>query len=364
MHVGCVYWQYSNLLATIVKDTDMEDSKQEQTAPVAATENLGNYVLSDEDILAYEKKVKADADGFMPLVGEPIPTAVIREEYDTEKDATIKATLDEFLAKNETYRTIKKDGNCFYRAYAFRLLELVYQDRYCLPEGQNPKERGQWGLALERRLDSTKGLLEEQGYSIDLLIDFYNVIVELLHLEVELESEGNGSSSLDKAIELSEILVKDLSEENTESLSVKGELYLSLLYRKFSEQHVSDAIVSYMRIIIGCELLRASFVYGAFVGDLDDDSPGPGEILRSFVSRDVIPMDIDADDVQVTAAANVLGVTIGIVSIIHRSGKLQEYDVEPGLSGMPLSAPEGVTFGQKKVHLLFRPGHYEILYQK
>ncbi|KAJ3276035.1 OTU domain, ubiquitin aldehyde binding [Terramyces sp. JEL0728] len=59
-------------------------------------------------------------------------------------------------------RTIKKDGNCFYRAFAFRFCELLRDQ----PTEIKNK--------LVEKCVATKDLLSQTGYDLSIMEDFYD----------------------------------------------------------------------------------------------------------------------------------------------------------------------------------------------
>lgn len=261
---------------------------------------------SDEDILRFEKQIREEADGNMPLVGEKTPIMSLILQYE-DSDEVFKTKVNTISFNHSHFRTIKKDGNCFYRATAFRLIELLYE-----------YYNTDWATLMIDRLDKTKILMESQGYDMELLGDFYEPL---------------------------SVFLRDIESYKISGKSNKKDTLTS----DYNIEHISDTIVCYLRLVTGAELKKADFIFSSFLPDTYDS-------IASFVSNEVEPMSLEADQLQVSALANALGIEIKIANLDHSGKDLNYHSIEPGLSSEVILA-DGPTVG-----LLFKPGHYEILY--
>ncbi|KAJ3309162.1 OTU domain, ubiquitin aldehyde binding [Boothiomyces sp. JEL0838] len=187
-------------------------------------------------------------------------------------------------------RTIKKDGNCFYRAFAFRFCELV--------RDQPPELKDK----LIQKCVSTKDLLAQTGYDLSILEDFYDPFYEALSSD------------------------KDLLEI-------------------FTTEYLSDTIVCFLRILTAALLKRDRELYEVFVLD-------SYPTLEAFISACVEPMYVESDQIHIVAMANTFNITIRVGNLdTTPTEKINYHEISPmdGESTLSLS-------------LLFRPGHYDILY--
>ena len=77
--------------------------------------------------------------------------------------------------------------------------------------------------------------------------------------------------------------------------------------------------------------------------------------LQSFISSQVEPMNVESDQIHIVAMANALNCSFKIANLDHsmvgESG-INYHEIAP--------RDEKDSF---KIHLLFRPGHYDVLYQ-
>ncbi|KAJ3129956.1 OTU domain, ubiquitin aldehyde binding [Nowakowskiella sp. JEL0407] len=247
--------------------------------------------LSDEDILKYEKEIKS-SEISKPLVSEIETFEHLIQEY-ASGDPIFSQKIQSLVESCIGLRTIRKDGNCFYRAFGYRFCETLQQ---------NP----QWRNVAIARVRATKDLLSSTGYDIEILQDF------LEPFEDALKPDAN-------------------------------------VLQLFQTEYISDTIVCYLRLASAAELKKNRDLYEAFVLD---SYPS----LDLFISSQVEPMNIEADQMHLVAVANVFGVTIKVANLDASStndGKMNYHEISPMI---PLEGTESFV-----VPLLYRPGHYDIL---
>ena len=88
-----------------------------------------------------------------------IETLVIEYENSIYRDST-----REFSKTVKEWRTVRRDGNCFYRSFLFRLFEEYLLER-------NEKLHAK----ILKLVEESKKLCEDNGVSWLVLEDFYNV---------------------------------------------------------------------------------------------------------------------------------------------------------------------------------------------
>ncbi|KAJ1557172.1 OTU domain, ubiquitin aldehyde binding, partial [Nowakowskiella sp. JEL0078] len=188
-------------------------------------DELNNYKdVSDEEILKFERSIKAE-ESAKPLVSPISSFNALLLEY-KNASSVFTSKLKSLTELHTGLRSIRKDGNCFYRAFGFRFAELVHQ---------NP----QWRNAAILRASQTKDLLSETGYDISILEDFWEPFNEALKPE-------------------------------------------SIFEISFTTEYLSDTIVCYLRLATAAELKKNRDMYEAFV--LDSYSS-----LESFIGSQVEP---------------------------------------------------------------------------
>jgi len=121
-----------------------------------------------------------------------------------------------------------------------------------------------------------------------------------------------------------------------------------LLLEAFQLTEVSNSVVLYLRLLASAQIRVDPDSYVPFLVDFQMD---PLEFCETFVER----LGVDADDIQVAALSQVLGVPI----------KLGRFETSnPGRNGIDfVTYDNGWSAGNTdSIVLLRRPGHFELLY--
>ncbi len=164
---------------------------------------------TDEELLAFERAVKAPfCTPDIPRIGELAGWTGLEAEY--ASGLPIYAQKLAHLAS--TYRGMRacwRDGNCFYRAFAFRLSELLLHHR-------GPAGDAAFAQAVLARARETREWVVEGGYDSSIIEDFWEPWEQVL------------GSAPDHAA----------------------------LLATFNTEHLSDTIVCYLRILTGATLKR------------------------------------------------------------------------------------------------------------
>jgi ubiquitin thioesterase protein OTUB1 len=200
--------------------------------------------------------------------------------------------------KYKSYRAIRRDGNCYYRAFLFALCEkLLHQPNM-----------------LARILDFARNSIEEvtkYGYDRFAVETFHEELVDLL----EFVSTGPSVEHLQTR----------LNEENASS----------------------DYSCWFLRCITSSYIKKDPDRFIHFIDDPQYSS------VESFCAREVDPMGRESGEIQVLALAESFGVCVNIEYLDGRDlqqGHLVKHSFGP---------QEDDAFG---ICLLYRPGHYDILY--
>ncbi|ORY39964.1 cysteine proteinase [Rhizoclosmatium globosum] len=233
---------------------------------------------SDADILAHQKAVAA------PFLSAPLVGST----------GTFDGLALQLKDKAVALRHVRKDGNCFYRAFSFALLEALLN--YA---GSN------W---------AKKSDLTNQGYDPIITDDFYEPI------EAALKD--------------------DFTEDKLRGI-FEGD-----------GEYQSDTIVCYLRLVTAAELKKNRDLYEAFILD-------SYPTIDEFIAQQVEPMAIESDQIHIVAIANAIGVTVNVANLDSSDSDLNFHDITPM---MPLDLENSQH--QPVVSLLYRPGHYDIVYLK
>lgn len=173
---------------------------------------------------------------------------------------TIKLDLDlldhefvdspNFLAKIEklktlyqSYRGLRRDGSCFYRAFIFRVFEFVLENEASHPEVQK----------IVQAIESSQALMEENGFEKLVIEDFCELAKETLQ----------------------NCLKKTYTEES--------------LSDKFRDEEFSNSLVMFLRFLTSASLQKQKELYSVY---LDESLT-----MDIFCRTEVEPIDVEADNV-------------------------------------------------------------------
>uniref|UniRef100_A0A8D0ACA4 ubiquitinyl hydrolase 1 n=1 Tax=Sander lucioperca TaxID=283035 RepID=A0A8D0ACA4_SANLU len=117
---------------------------------------------------------------------------------------------------------------------------------------------------------------------------------------------------------------------------------LQELLNSFNDQNVSDYVVVYLRLLTSGYLQRE---YGFFQHFIEG-----GRSVKEFCQQEVEPMSKESDHIHIIALAQALNVSILVEYMDRGEGGTVNHHV----------FPEG---GDPRIFLLYRPGHYDILYK-
>ncbi|KAI9279845.1 peptidase C65 Otubain-domain-containing protein [Sporodiniella umbellata] len=257
-------------------------------------------VFSDEQILEFEQEIKDSEAQKIPLVCQDQPISQLSEEF-KENESFLKK-IKNLELKYDRIRRCRGDGNCFFRAVAFGWFEKTMKNA---PE------------CLEKSLEHLKGscaLLESGGFQKLAYEDFYEVTLE------QFEQLENYRSDKD------------------------------MLLVNFQSDEISNAIVMYVRFMASAYLRVHSAEYEPFLID---------EMISidEFCARNVEAFGRESDHLQIIAMSKALDIPIHVVYLDGGVG-----DTAMVHQFWP-SEKDELERTKTPITLLYRPGHYDILYQ-
>ena len=68
----------------------------------------------------YQNQLKKDIEDQMPFITDLLDLAVLKHEY---RDNKFELCFDELSNRYTRVRRLRRDGNCFYRAFLFQVFE-------------------------------------------------------------------------------------------------------------------------------------------------------------------------------------------------------------------------------------------------
>ncbi|KAL8519938.1 hypothetical protein ACS0TY_010755 [Phlomoides rotata] len=268
----------------------------------------------DDDIMLQHSAIQAEEAVKIPFVGDKEPLSSLTAEYTSGNPILlekIKVLTEQYAAMRRT----RGDGNCFFRCFMFAYLEHIL-------ETQDHAEVDR----IKASVEECRKTLLSLGTAEFTFEDFFALFLE------QLDNVLSG---------------------NEDSIS-----HDELLQRS-RDQSVSDYVVMFFRFITSGEIKKRSEFYEPFVQGLTNST------VEQFCKSSVDPMGEESDHIHITALSDALGVPIRIAYLDRShddkgSVSVNHHDFTPTVGDLT-----GATVALKPfITLLYRPGHYDILYPK
>ncbi|CAB9522533.1 Ubiquitin thioesterase OTUB1 [Seminavis robusta] len=236
------------------------------------------------------------------LTSDLMPVSQLRVKANYEAGSNFDKGVSILEQDYQGVRTIRGDGNCYYRAFLYSLCEKLFQaDKDELTRIQNFAK------------NSAQKVVKEGGYDETAIEIFHESLVDLITSIVD-------KSSTQQAIH------KELLEENS----------------------TSDYCTWYMRVLSGTQLKAEPDRFLPYLEDAYVD-------VHVYCQKAVEPMGQECTMVTCLALAEAFEVKVAIVYLdghdIPSNNKLSTHQFGPDNAKTCLT-------------LLYRPGHYDILYPK
>ncbi|MQL96572.1 hypothetical protein Taro_029254 [Colocasia esculenta] len=256
----------------------------------------------DDDIMNQQFGIQEEEAEKMPCVGDKEPLTALAAEYQSGSPIL----LEKIKLLGEQYSAIRRtrgDGNCFFRSFMFSYLEHILED-------QDKAELD----CIKRNVEECKKTLQDLGYADFTFEDYFESFIELL-----------------------------------DSVIQGGEMSI--------------------RFVTTSEIRKRSSFFEPFIMGLAD---GSGSVDQ-FCKKSVEPMGEESDHIHIIALSDALGVPIRVVYLDRSSCDTGIVNVNHH-DFIPLNLSESAASGSHDfvkvdsakpfVTLLYRPGHYDIVYPK
>lgn len=272
--------------------------------------------IRDDDIMQQHSAIRSEEAQKMPFVSDKEPLSALAAEYQSGSPIL----QEKIRMLSEQYAAIRRtrgDGNCFFRCFMFAYLEHIL-------ESQDKPEVDRITASVEQ----CKKTLQSLGYADFTFEDFFSLFLE------QLESVLQG---------------KQTSISHDE------------LVKRSRDQLISDYVVMFFRFVTSGEIRRRSEFFEPFVLGLTNGT------VDQFCKASVEPMGEESDHVHITALSDALGVPIRVVYLDRSSCdnggvSVNHHDFIPTPSYPENATVIGSEPVKPKITLLYRPGHYDILY--
>lgn len=260
-----------------------------------------------------QNDIRAEQATTVPYVGSRESLANLKAEY-THGSEIYRQKITYLQLSFPEWRRTRGDGNCFFRAFIFAYLEDLLLTR-------DTQECNRFTTCI-------------QGWRAKLISAGFQELVFEDSLDLLLQH------------------VSGISE---------GILGLEALEGAYRDDNASNLVVMLLRFITSAEVQRREDHYLPFIMGMYDEPPPTVEM---FCQRYVEPKAEESDNLHIVALTDALQVPVCVVHL-DRSGTGTaggaDSDIEVNKHEF---IPEGLADSKPRVHVLYRPGHYDILYQQ
>ncbi|XP_054807243.1 OVARIAN TUMOR DOMAIN-containing deubiquitinating enzyme 1 [Prosopis cineraria] len=293
-----------------------EDGQIESVAsPMPEFEEWANF--GDDDIMQQHSIVQSEEAKKIPFVGDKEPLSSLAAEYESGSPIL----LEKIKLLDEQYSAIRRtrgDGNCFFRSFMFSYLEHILE---C--QDQAEVER------IKVNVEECRKTLQKLGYADLTFEDFFALFLE----QLECVIQG-----------------KETSISHTE-----------LVFR-CRDQSISDYVVMFFRFVTSGEIQKRSEFFEPFILGLTNST------VDQFCKSSVEPMGEESDHIHITALSDALGIPIRVMYLDRSSCdnggvSVNHHDFLPAAGDLKHASLKSQT-NDPFITLLYRPGHYDILYPK
>lgn len=267
---------------------------------------------TDEQILTFENEIKEQIARDRPILGPLMPAgAALLEEYQSSDNVNFLSKIAEISNSYEFVRYTRGDGNCFYRAFSAGMIESLLRLNASISD---TKDRAIDEPRIHQVLETVKETLGRAPFELMAYEDFYDDLV--FHLTKSCW-------------------------QSTDELA----MYWS------DNPHSSHALVVVLRLLVSAHLRMHAEEYVPFLVDANFEE-SPMDQMADFCQKHVECMGVESDQIHIIALANCLGCKVTIAYLDGTEGPLSLLDFASDKQNPP-------SFS---VHLLYRPGHYDLLY--
>ena len=206
----------------------------------------------------YENAIRNEIAQTTPLISEQLDIKILLKDYEDNLEYLNSVQI---VTKKYNYiRKVRRDGNCFYRAFIYRIFEYI-----CM------KNDTQLYNNLLKKIEEVKELTAKNGYDWFLVEDFYNVFY------------GEFCSCFNSL--------------NNEGTSVRD--YMDKL---FQDKDKGNYLIYFIRFCIAAYLRENRMLYEVYIeGSFDN-----------WIAKEVEAIDNEADQIQIMACVNYFDIGVKI----------------------------------------------------
>ena len=208
--------------------------------------------------IEYENAIREEIELNTPLISEQLSINILLEEY--KNNAEYANSIKEIVNKYKYIRKVRRDGNCFYRSFIYRLFEFI-----CMKNNKELYEK------IKKKILEAKDLIKNNGYDWTFIEDFYSIFFTQFY-------------------------------NSFNSLEAKGATVREYLDALFKDKEAGNYLIYFIRFCIAAYLKENSFLYEVYV-----DMP-----FQNWITNEVEAIDHEADQIQIMACVNYFDIGVRI----------------------------------------------------
>ncbi|CAN0180099.1 unnamed protein product [Ectocarpus sp. 6 AP-2014] len=274
------------------------------TSEAAATDSSVDLAKQNEQTVEQQNAINATIKATQPKVGAKEEVDALLPEYEGNPKPGFRKGVQDLGKRYSALRRVRGDGNCFYRSFLFGYLERLLQGIKSVGDA-NTKAMMELSR-LRQVVHDSKAALIALGYEEVALDDFWQTFLQELDALPNMEM---------------------------------GQLEIN--FRE--EAGPCEYIVWYCRMLTSGFLKLNADRFLPFLEHTVD--------MQDFCQREVEPMGKECEQIQIMGLCEHLNTP---VKIEYLDG--QDFSGQLGSITLPDTGAEAM------VTLLYRPGHYDVLY--
>ena len=249
------YQNTNNIMKNIDNNLDSNPNKKNQKAN---GQELNKNIIGNEMSIEYENALREQIELSTPLISEQLNINILLEDY--KNNLEYANSIKEITNKYKYIRKVRRDGNCFYRSFIYRLFEYI-----CMKNDNALYEK------IKKKIMEAKDMIKNNGYDWTFIEDFYKIFYTQFYYSFN-------------------------------SLQTKGETVRDYIDALFKDKEAGNYLIYFIRFCIAAYLKENSFLYEVYV-----DMP-----FQNWITNEVEAIDHEADQIQIMACVNYFDIGVKI----------------------------------------------------
>ena len=107
-----------------LNQTQKEKSANNNTNDNKKIDEEKQKIISEYEMaIEYENSIRQEIEQTTPLISEELPISILLDDY--KSNAEYSTSIKQITDKYKYIRKVRRDGNCFYRSFIYRLFEYI-----------------------------------------------------------------------------------------------------------------------------------------------------------------------------------------------------------------------------------------------